>query len=129
MVPDKTRFLSKFSCFDGYIQSLDHRSNQLITSHGLDRKEFNNSIKIAVQKKITESAIGHMYDENFITPNCLVQSAHCGGYTEQPICLYDFTVKSTSNDCLNFSTRHMLSGKADYIREDYIDTILRNNEN
>ena len=24
-----------------------------------------------------------------------------------PICLYDFTVKSVTHDCLNFSTRHM----------------------
>ena len=26
---------------------------------------------------------------------------------EWPICLYDFTVKTLSHDCLNFSSRHM----------------------
>ena len=58
---------------------------------------------------------------NYLTEETLVKKANCGGYLEQPICLYDFTVKTMSHDCLNFSTRHMAeNGKHKYIDTDYI---------
>ena len=36
-----------------------------------------------------------------------MQNVKCAGFSKQPICLYDFTLNRASNDCLNFSTRHM----------------------
>ena len=46
----------------------------------------------------------------------------CGGYEEQAICIYDFTVKNLQHDCLNFSTRHITKeGKQKYVIEDYIN--------
>ena len=63
-----------------------------------------------------------VYDENFIQQNCLVKVAQCGGYQEQPVCLYDFRVKNQLNDCLAFSTRHIAAkGKLNLILEDYIE--------
>ena len=45
----------------------------------------------------------------------------CGGHLEQPICLYDFTVKTLSHTCLNFATRHMSHGnKSNFIDSTYI---------
>ena len=44
----------------------------------------------------------------------------CGGSKNQPICLYDFTVKHLNHDYLSFSTRHLgHSMPSEYIDEDY----------
>ena len=58
---------------------------------------------------------------NYLTEELLVKNQVCGGYLEQPICLYDFTVKTLSHDCLNFSTRHLTqSGPESFIERNYI---------
>ena len=44
---------------------------------------------------------------SFHTENLLMETVSCGGMREQPICIYDFTVKTFAHDCLNFSTRHL----------------------
>jgi len=61
---------------------------------------------------------------NYLTEETLVKTIDCGGYLEQPICLYDFTVKGLSHDCLNFSTRHISEeGRSSYINYNYITQI------
>lgn len=50
----------------------------------------------------------------------MVQTIDCGGYQNQPICLYDFTVKNFQHDVLVFSTRHMQSEGIDaFLDEGY----------
>lgn len=67
---------------------------------------------------------------NYLTEEMLVKTVNCGGYIEQPICLYDFTVKLMSHDCLNFSTRHLnYDGKAKYIDFDYFKVARRMSKN
>ena len=51
----------------------------------------------------------------------MVEKIACGGYTKQPICLYDFTVKNLQHDCLIFSTRHMQQdGVECFVDENYV---------
>ena len=66
MLPDKTKFLAKFSCFDGFMQTLDHRSNTRIDCHGLGIEDFKQALALEVNSKANESVIGNHYDENFI---------------------------------------------------------------
>jgi len=50
-----------------------------------------------------------------------VSKQECGGYLNQPICNYDFTVRLLDHDHLIFSTRH-LSGRGNwnrYVNENY----------
>lgn len=59
---------------------------------------------------------------NYVTEETLVCMAECGGYRQQPICLYDFTIKCLSPELLNFSTRHMsYEGFDAYIDTGYMD--------
>ena len=60
---------------------------------------------------------------NYQTEEVLVTDLDCGGQKEQPICLYDFTVKTLSHDCLNFSTRLMNGGFDQYANCNYLDSI------
>jgi hypothetical protein len=54
----------------------------------------------------------------------LVKTIGCGGYEKQPICLYDFTVKTMSHDCLAFSTRHFnKDGATKHIDKSYIEDV------
>jgi len=50
----------------------------------------------------------------------LVETINCGGYSKQPFCLYDFTLKTLSHNCLNFSTRHMSSNRESFFMENYV---------
>ena len=45
--PDKANFLSKFPCFEGYLQELDSslRTEQSIGCHGLDKKLFMTALR------------------------------------------------------------------------------------
>lgn len=99
---DKTKFLSLFSCLEGYMQYIS--SHWLEPDcHGLDYDHFK-----AEKRKVQDTCdleSMNFYDD-FKSEELLVATVECGGPLQQPICLYDFTVKKLSHDCLNFSTRH-----------------------
>ena len=103
---DKVKFLTKFSCFEGYMQFVDC-SERKDKCQGLDFEEFKATLKREVDKKRASGKSGPRYESNYLQEETLVRKVNCGGYLEQPFCLYDFTVKTLSHDCLNFSTRHM----------------------
>lgn len=74
------------------------------------------------QRDNRKSNVSQFYD-NYSKQELLVKNIDCGGYTNQPICLYDFTVKNFQHDVLVFSTRHMQSeGVESFLDENYITT-------
>lgn len=114
---DKTKFLMKFSCFDGYMQYVDR--NWDTPCQGLDLEDFNRKCEEA-ERVDHKSARTKFYD-NYVKQEMLVSQIDCGGNTKQPICLYDFTVKNLQHDVLNFSTRHMQNEGVDsFIDDNYI---------
>ena len=97
--------MTKFSCFDGYMQYVDTRWEG--ETAGINYEEFKNSLTQNIEASNRQSMRSNFYN-NYLTEEWLVSQIECGGHLRQPICLYDFTVKTLSHDCLNFSTRHML---------------------
>lgn len=88
--------------------------------HGVVYEEFKEKLRREIESNNRQSMRSSFYN-NYLTEEMLVKNTNCGGYLEQPICLYDFTVKTMSHDCLNFSTRHMAQdGKSKYIDTNYI---------
>ena len=74
---------------------------------GIIYEEFKETLKREIESNNRQSMRSNFYN-NYLTEEWLVQKMECGGSLHQPICLYDFTVKTMSHDCLNFSTRHMV---------------------
>ena len=110
---DKNKFLSKFSCFDGFMQYID--SDQKESCQGIVLEEFKQELNQDEDTDDQESMRDEFFN-NYQIEEKLVSNVNCGGYTKQPICIYDFTVKTLSHDCLNYSTRHMsIEGKENFI--------------
>lgn len=101
---DKTKFLMKFSAFDGYMQYIDKAWDT--PCQGIDLLNFKKKCELIEAGNNRKSERAYFYD-NYTKQEQMVDTIDCGGYTNQPICLYDFTVKNLQHDCLIFSTRHM----------------------
>lgn len=110
--------MTKFSCFDGYMQYVDTRWEG--ETAGIKYEEFKNSLTQNIEASNRQSMRSNFYN-NYLTEEWLVSQIECGGHLRQPICLYDFTVKTLSHDCLNFSTRHMTEQAHRFIDLNYID--------
>jgi len=118
---DKAKFLTKFSCFDGYMQYVDTRWDE--PCEGVNYEEFKATLQAEVEKQNRQSVRSSFYN-NYLTEEMLVKTIGCGGYEKQPICLYDFSVKTMSHDCLAFSTRHFnKDGMTKYIDKSYIEDV------
>ena len=123
---DKAKFLTKFSCFDGYMQYVDSKWDA--PCHGIEYSDFKQSLKgeLETNKINNRQSVRSNFYNNYLTEEMLVKKVSCGGYLEQPICIYDFTIKTMSHDCLNFSTRHLTQGgKSRYIETNYIKKPVR----
>ena len=121
---DKAKFLTKWSCFDGYMQYVDSYVKDPCI--GLDRDEFQVLLKKAAA---ADPTIDADFYNSYLTEELIVQNISCGGYLNQPLCLYDFTVKTLQHDCLNFSTRHISeNGEAGFILLNYIGQLGRSTE-
>lgn len=113
---DKAKFLSKWSCFDGYMQYVDTKWDG--NCQGINYEDFKEKHQ---QNEINNrQSVRTNFYNNYLIEETLVKTVDCGGHPKQPFCLYDFTVKTFSHDCLNFSTRHMSRDMSSFIREDYV---------
>ena len=108
------------------MQYVDSKWNE--RCHGIDYEDFKQSLTDELEKKKINNrqSVRSNFYNNYLTEELLVKKVNCGGYLEQPICIYDFTVKTMSHDCLNFSTRHMThGGKSKFIDSNYIRKPVR----
>ena len=73
---DKAKFLSKFSCFDGYMQYLDCRWNE--TCQGINYEDFKDSLEQELALYNSQRANTNFYN-NYMTEELIVKKLDCGG--------------------------------------------------
>jgi hypothetical protein len=75
---DKAKFLTKFSCFDGYMQYVDtHWKDPLC--HGVDFDDFKKSLSLHFSNR---QSMRTSFYNNYLTEETLVKTIDCGGYLE-----------------------------------------------
>ena len=74
---DKAKFLSKFSCFDGYMQYVDSSWHE--RCQGIVFEEFKEELKKEVENNNRTSMRSEFYN-NYRTEEKLVSHVNCGGY-------------------------------------------------
>ena len=74
---DKAKFLTKFSCFDGYMQYVDTRWEG--ETAGIKYEEFKNSLTQNIEASNRQSMRSNFYN-NYLTEEWLVSQIECGGH-------------------------------------------------
>ena len=75
---DKAKFLTKFSCFDGYMQYVDTKWNEP-ACQGIDHAQFKKQLMLETEIQNRQSVSSNFYN-NYLTEELLVKSSVCGGY-------------------------------------------------
>ena len=81
------------------MQYVDQVWNQ--DCQGIDYAQFKESLNQESAKENRQTLRSNFYN-NYRIEEQLVEQIECGGHLEQPICVYDFTVKNFAHDNLNF---------------------------
>ena len=76
---DKAKFLSKFSCFDGYMQYVDSKWSE--QCQGISFAEFESSLRREVEASNRTSMRSEFYN-NYLQEEMLVRTTDCGGCTK-----------------------------------------------
>ena len=76
---DKAKFLTKFSCFDGYMQYVDSKWSGDV--QGINYDEFKESLKREIESNNRQSMRSNFYN-NYLKEEWLVSQIECGGHTK-----------------------------------------------